>query len=719
MPERLTRRPVSEGAEEILGLYFPVLDHGFVSLVDYMGTDECVERAARVSYGYGTRKRSLTRGLLRYLRRHLHTTPSEMVELKFHCCMPMFVARQWIRHRTACLSGDARLFFDLPGAETRGRRQRHQMTIAEFHRLWHEGAKLPMTKKKPAYLERIDLDRRYTIPELAKLVDRREETLRSYVRDGLLGAERVEVSDPREPAIFVRGSDWREFATKQHVVTVDLKSRLAKMKLRSCDESTGEIIHTNVVDIWESGVKPVFRVTLANGRTLKMSKDHRCLTEQGWLSLEAATGLRLGAQGGVTWEESAPAFAVNGIPAYQDEAWLKARRQEGLDITQIAARAGTSYHTIRKYLKKFSLTFTSAKKSRLSGLAQRGTRRTFAKPRKMTPLRAREFENLLTLCSRCHDRVHADNLELELLSAVETGQRLENFWVGKERQPRPQSKPRGRTTRLVRSYSKVVKIELVGEEMTYDLEVSGPYHNFVAEGFIVHNSVNEYSGRYSLMPMLFYTPSAEQLQTQSLTNNQGRSGETVQAGHYQEAVRRWNEIRERAQSAYEWMTSEEIARELARIDLPLSTYTQWYWKVDLHNLLHFLKLRVDRHAQWEIQEFGRIMAGMLKRVAPLSYEAWIDYDVCGAHMSRMELDVLRRFLTAESGTLSAESGVSLGSTELEGLGLARREVTELFEKLESRPVPDFELDLSQAVPAETFAERIAAAVPKVDKPPTE
>src|SRR5262249_10540995 len=96
-----TKRPTSPAAEEILGLYFPVLDHGFVSLVDYMGTDECIERAARVSYGYGTRKQSQTRGLLRYPRRHQHTTPSEMVELKFHCCMPIFVARQWIRPRTA------------------------------------------------------------------------------------------------------------------------------------------------------------------------------------------------------------------------------------------------------------------------------------------------------------------------------------------------------------------------------------------------------------------------------------------------------------------------------------------------------------------------------------------------------------------------------------------------------------------------------------------
>ena len=97
-----TRRPTSPAAEEILGLYFPVLDHGFVALVDYMGSDEDVERAARVSYGYGTRRTSETRGLIRYLRRHRHTTPSEMVELKFHCAMPIFVARQWIRHRSAC-----------------------------------------------------------------------------------------------------------------------------------------------------------------------------------------------------------------------------------------------------------------------------------------------------------------------------------------------------------------------------------------------------------------------------------------------------------------------------------------------------------------------------------------------------------------------------------------------------------------------------------------
>jgi len=329
-----TKRPTSPAAEEILGLYFPVLDHGFVSLVDYLGTDEDIERAARVSYGYGTRKQSATRGLLRYLRRHKHTTPSEMVEMKFHCCMPMFIARQWIRHRTA--------------------------------------------------------------------------------------------------------------------------------------------------------------------------------------------------------------------------------------------------------------------------------------------------------------------------------------------------------------------------------------------------SVNEYSGRYSLIPMLFYTPEEAQLQTQSKRNNQGRSGQTVGRELFDEAQRRWSAIRRESTGAYGWLTENEVARELARIDLPLSTYTQWYWKIDLHNLLHFLTLRVDSHAQWEIQEYGRVMAGMLKRVAPLSYEAWIDYDVCGTHVSRAELSAIRALVSVdgEADRIGLQGkGARLDRAALEAHGLAKREVDELLAKLAPVPAPpDFELDLSKARSAEHFAERFASAVPSGEKP---
>jgi thymidylate synthase (FAD) len=218
------------------------------------------------------------------------------------------------------------------------------------------------------------------------------------------------------------------------------------------------------------------------------------------------------------------------------------------------------------------------------------------------------------------------------------------------------------------------------------------------------------------MPMLFYTPSAEQLQTQSRANNQGRSGTPVSPEQYADAIGRWNEIRRLSRDAYEQMTSADMARELARIDLPLSTYTQWYWKIDLHNFLHFLKLRVDRHAQWEIQEYGRVMAGMLERVAPHSYEAWIDYDVCGARVSRMELDAMRRLIEVKDGGLSAKPG-ALSAAELEGLGLARRELVELLGKLEPAETPDLKLDLAKAKSSAWFAEEFQKAVPKVDKTP--
>ena len=321
-----TKRPTNPAAEEILGGYFPVLDHGFVSLVDYMGSDEDVERAARVSYGYGTRKVSQTRGLIRYLRRHHHTTPSEMVELKFHCAMPMFVARQWVRHRMV--------------------------------------------------------------------------------------------------------------------------------------------------------------------------------------------------------------------------------------------------------------------------------------------------------------------------------------------------------------------------------------------------SLNEYSGRYSLMPLLFYKPDLDHFALQSPDNHQGRRPKPASAELYKKAVEHWDRVREEASSGYRWMVEEEVARELARIDLPLSTYTQWYWKIDLHNLFHFLTLRADPHAQWEIQEFARVMAGMLKRVAPLSYEAWIDYNVRAQPMSRGEMDLLRRLLEADGeGVRPREGSGSLAVEDFSEFGLSGREAREFVEKLQAADVPDYELDLTLMQRAEDMAAKLEEAVP--------
>jgi thymidylate synthase (FAD) len=238
---------------------------------------------------------------------------------------------------------------------------------------------------------------------------------------------------------------------------------------------------------------------------------------------------------------------------------------------------------------------------------------------------------------------------------------------------------------------------------------------FVARQWIRHRtaSVNEYSGRYSLLPLLYYRPDREQLQGQSASNRQGRSGTPL--GIYDEALARWERLRTEASATYEWLVHEDVARELARIDLPLSVYTQWYWKIDLHNLLHFLTLRVDPHAQYEIRAFGEVMAGMLQRVAPLSYEAWVDYEVAGTTMSRGELAALRRLVRTKGDGLEAVPG-GLDAKELEGFGLSNREVAELVAKLGPAPaVPDFSLDLSRARSPEDFEREMAAAVPAVDR----
>lgn len=234
---------------------------------------------------------------------------------------------------------------------------------------------------------------------------------------------------------------------------------------------------------------------------------------------------------------------------------------------------------------------------------------------------------------------------------------------------------------------------------------------FVMRQWIRHrmSSTNEYSGRYSLMPMVFYTPESNRFQKQSQTNKQGSSDEVV--SNADDYITRLQNLREQTESLYHDMTENEVAREIARIDLPLSTYTQFYWKIDLHNLMHFLKLRVDSHAQLEIQEYGKVMAGMFKRVAPLTYEAWLDYDVGGCKLSLAERLILKNILrtsVGENGKLIIDTKAiaqEISPTE----SFNKREVVEFVDKFTNVNAVDFELDLSKAKSAEFFAEKMAAA----------
>lgn len=204
-------------------------------------------------------------------------------------------------------------------------------------------------------------------------------------------------------------------------------------------------------------------------------------------------------------------------------------------------------------------------------------------------------------------------------------------------------------------------------------------------------NLNEVSGRYSKIPMVFHMPDNAQVQDQSKENKQGRMGEPISADRYEQMTLRFKASRAETASHYDQLIEDGIAKELARIDLPLSTYTEWYWKIDLHNLMHFLKLRVDSHAQWEFQQYGQVIAGMVKRVCPISFQAWIDYDHAGARFSRVELELLQLILKGSDEDV-------LGFSKL-----SKREIAEFYTK--TGPVPmvrDFSLDLSTMKDASFF-----------------
>ncbi|HQR37564.1 MAG TPA: FAD-dependent thymidylate synthase [Blastocatellia bacterium] len=168
---------------------------------------------------------------------------------------------------------------------------------------------------------------------------------------------------------------------------------------------------------------------------------------------------------------------------------------------------------------------------------------------------------------------------------------------------------------------------------------------FVARQMIRHRTanVNEYSGRYSIMPDEFYVPSAEHVSVQSATNRQG-GGEQVDAARAAEVIALIDTEQRMVRDGYEKMLDWDIRRELARVNLGVSQYTEWYWKNDLHNIFHFLKLRLDDHAQYEIRVYAEAMAQIVKAVAPIAWEAFEDYSLNATRFSGLEIEALSRLL---------------------------------------------------------------------------
>src|SRR5579864_2229688 len=184
---------------------------------------------------------------------------------------------------------------------------------------------------------------------------------------------------------------------------------------------------------------------------------------------------------------------------------------------------------------------------------------------------------------------------------------------------------------------------------------------FVARQWIRHRTanINEYSARYSILDNEFYIPAPEHLAAQTTMNRQGR-GDLVEGEAARRVLHLLREEAERAYAGYAEMLNEDeggaprdpswpgLARELARMNLSLNFYTQWYWKTDLHNLMNFLSLRADPHAQYEIRVYADAMLETLKRWVPLVYDAFLEYRMHAAAISATGIKVIRRLLAGET-----------------------------------------------------------------------
>jgi len=164
---------------------------------------------------------------------------------------------------------------------------------------------------------------------------------------------------------------------------------------------------------------------------------------------------------------------------------------------------------------------------------------------------------------------------------------------------------------------------------------------FIARQWIRHRTanVNEYSARYSVVKDRFYKPTIQNVRKQSLQNRQGGE-ESID----EMTAREFCDYLDKAQAIYEQyekLLEKGVSRELARIALPVNVYTEWYWKCDLHNVLHFLSLRMDAHAQQEIRDYATAMFALIQPIVPIVAEAFLDYQLGAVHLSRLEVEALK------------------------------------------------------------------------------
>jgi len=235
--------------------------------------------------------------------------------------------------------------------------------------------------------------------------------------------------------------------------------------------------------------------------------------------------------------------------------------------------------------------------------------------------------------------------------------RLVDYLGGDERIVQAARVSYGKGTKTVREDSALIDYLLRNEHTSPFEQVILTFHIklpiFVARQWIRHRTarLNEISGRYSVLKDEFWLPSADAVAKQSKNNKQGRTDEPFDPEKAQEIITMLDTEQKHAYAHYSQLLDMEVARELARVNLPLSTYTEWYWQMDLHNLLRFLMLRLDKHAQREIREYALVIYEITKKVAPLACASFENHVLKGVKLSGEEAEIIRKLWKGEKPSL--------------------------------------------------------------------